>query len=161
MSFCPGNMGDTLNSKTELMGVKPAKVIRGEPRWNAGELQVATSAYIASGTGNFFKDRAKDMSNDLEKASDILSKATTIFKDRLDDYGKTCSEIDAVSNKASQQLRITTEKLSQGLSRIEKAANFANLERYTILLERSAQALSILADLETKGQLGKISAALK
>ncbi len=159
MSFCLGGMGNTLNSKSVLMGVKPAKVIRGEPLWNEDELLMATSKLIVG--GDFFKDRAKDMSNDLEKASDILLKATTTFKDRLDDYGKTCSEIDAVSNKASQQLRITTEKLSQGLSRIEKAANFSNLERYTVLLERSAQALSILADLETKGQLGKISAALK
>ena len=155
------NSSNDLPGKVTIFGVSPFHYIRGQPRYRADDLLRPVSNLIASKTGSFFTARAKTMKDDLEVASGLLINATDTFKCRLDAYSATCKDIDSVTNKASQQLRITTEKLSQGLSRIEKTANFANLERYTILLERSAQALSILADLETKGQLGKISAALK
>ena len=51
--------------------------------------------------------------------------------------------------------------MSEGLSRIEKQANFDNLERYVTLLERANVALSALAELEKNGKLNKISEALK
>ena len=51
--------------------------------------------------------------------------------------------------------------MSEGLSRIEKQANFDNLERYVALLERANVALSALAELEKNGKLNKISEALK
>jgi hypothetical protein len=152
-------LDNNVNSKTTLIGISPAKVIRGEPYYSSDELLTALPKVILNTP--YFRPKAKEMTKDLELASEVLEKATSIFKVRLDEYSQTCSDIDMATNKASQQLRMTTEKLSQGLSRIEKSANFANLERYTLLLERSAQALSILADLEAKGQLEKISMALK
>ena len=150
---------NNLTSKTTLFGVNPAKVVRGGPLYDENDLIIGCSKLITSGI--FFNNKAKDMSNDMEKASSLLEKATAVYKERFADFTKTCGDIDIATNKASQQLRTATEKLSQGLSRIEKSANFANLERYTILLERSAQALQILAELEEKGKLNKISEALK
>jgi hypothetical protein len=45
--------------------------------------------------------------------------------------------------------------------KVEKTANFSNLERYVNLLERAATAMSTLAELEKEGKLDKISSALK
>jgi uncharacterized phage infection (PIP) family protein YhgE len=152
-------LDNNITSRTTLIGVKPSNVIRGQPLYKEHDVLMAASKLITGGL--FFKEKGKEMSEDLNKASELLEKATLNYKDRLADFSKTCNEIDIAANKASQQLRATTEKLSQGLSRIEKSANFANLERYTLLLERSAHALSILAELDNKGKLAKISDALK
>jgi len=62
---------------------------------------------------------------------------------------------------ANANIRDSAEKLSQGLSKCEKSANFNNLERYVLLLERAASAVKILGELESTGKLEKISNALK
>ena len=44
---------------------------------------------------------------------------------------------------------------------IAEVANFERLERYVELLERAAQAMSVLAELEKNGKLEKIANAIK
>jgi hypothetical protein len=51
--------------------------------------------------------------------------------------------------------------MASGLIKMEKSANFNNLERYVSLLERAASAMQTLADLEKAGKLDKIAGALK
>ena len=53
------------------------------------------------------------------------------------------------------------DDLASGLAKVEKAANFSNLERYVNLLERAATAMQTLAELEKAGKLEKIAGALK
>ena len=101
------------------------------------------------------------MNDDLRKASDMLDEADKLLNDRLNKYRATQEKIVDQTKQISGALRDSTQKMSEGLSRIEKQANFDNLERYVILLERANVALSALAELEKNGKLNKISEALK
>ena len=75
---------NNLTSKTTLFGVNPAKVVRGEPLYGENDLIIGCSKLITAGI--FFNDKAKDMSNDMEKASSLLEKATAVYKERFADF---------------------------------------------------------------------------
>ena len=61
----------------------------------------------------------------------------------------------------SSQLKQAAESMGQGVMRIEKAANFDKLEKYVTLLERAANAMAVLGELEKSGKLEKIAAAIR
>ena len=61
----------------------------------------------------------------------------------------------------SGDVRKAADDLASGLLKVEKQANFANLERYVSLLERAAVSMQTLAELEKTGKLEKIAGALK
>jgi hypothetical protein len=71
------------------------------------------------------------------------------------------SSMSDMTKKASGNIRKAADDLSSGLAKVEKQANFNNLERYVGLLERAATAMSTLSELEKAGRLDKIAGALK
>lgn len=101
------------------------------------------------------------MSEDYEKASEIISKAQKKFDNAIENLKKTESEISESSKKVSENVRQATSKLSEGLARIEKQANFDRLEKYVELLERAEKSISSLAELERSGKLEKIASAIR
>jgi flagellar biosynthesis chaperone FliJ len=101
------------------------------------------------------------ISTDYEKASEIAVSAEKIFKRNASNLMETTEELQNNIKKVSGNVRKAADDLAAGLSKVEKTANFANLERYVSLLERAATAMSTLAELEKEGKLNKISTALK
>lgn len=101
------------------------------------------------------------ISTDYEKASEIADTAEKMFKRNVSNLMGTTEELKGSIKKVSGDVRKAADDLAAGLSKVEKTANFANLERYVNLLERAATAMSTLAELEKEGKLEKISGALK
>ena len=132
----------------------------GEPMFDVKNIRAVVVQAINNGQ-YFYTERTKKMNDDLRKASDMLDEADKLLNDRLNKYRATQEKIVDQTKQISGALRDSTQKMSEGLSRIEKQANFDNLERYVILLERANVALSALAELEKNGKLNKISEALK
>ena len=98
---------------------------------------------------------------DYEKASEIAETAEKMFKRNASNLMATSDELQANIKKVSGNVRKAADDLASGLMKVEKTANFSNLERYVNLLERAATAMSTLAELEKEGKLNKISSALK
>jgi hypothetical protein len=84
-----------------------------------------------------------------------------MFKRSASNLMTTTDELQANIKKVSGSVRKAADDLASGLAKVEKTANFSNLERYVSLLERAATAMSTLAELEKEGKLNKISSALK
>jgi hypothetical protein len=101
------------------------------------------------------------ISTDYEKASEIAETAEKMFKRNASSLMGTADELQANIKKVSGNVRKAADDLASGLIKMEKTANFSNLERYVSLLERAATALTTLAELEKEGKLGKITTALK
>ena len=101
------------------------------------------------------------ISTDYEKASEITETADKMFKHKISDLMVTTEELQNNIKKVSGNVRKAADDLAAGLVKVEKTANFSNLERYVNLLERAATAMSTLAELEKEGKLNKISSALK
>ncbi|NBQ67537.1 MAG: hypothetical protein EBU46_01380 [Nitrosomonadaceae bacterium] len=140
--------------------LKPDSYQRGEPMYKNSDIRMA--AMIAINNGNYFYTyRTKNMNDDMKKAADLLDEAEKLLNDRLNKYVQTQERIVDQTKKISSAVRDSTQKMAEGLLRIEKQANFDNLERYVNLLERANSALSSLAELESNGKLNKISDALK
>lgn len=137
----------------------PTKIDRHGPLYKVEDVKGAVLNLIK--TNCYFKLGAKKMSEDLQQATEILEKANSNYATVLNKFMGTTQKLHQEADKASQSVRQSTEKLSQGLARIEKQANFQNLERYVELLERAASAMSILSELEKSGKLDKIAAAIK
>lgn len=109
----------------------------------------------------FFERHRKTMTTDAEIAIEKTEKVTKEFSESLDRFLAVEKRFADQSKRASGAIRDAGEKLANGLTRIEKAANFDRLERYVDLLERAATAMTVLADLEASGKLDKIAGAIR
>ena len=140
--------------------LNPVGYRRGEALWDAKDL----NAFIAEDInhGNYFYARVKDnMSIDFEKATKTTEDMLAVFNGALNKLIQKETEVSDSAKRVSGNVRKAANELNEGLQRIEKVANFQNLERYASVLERAASALTILADLEKSGSLEKISKAMK
>ncbi len=109
----------------------------------------------------FFKGRVKTMSKDIQEASDLIGEFTQMLDSSLQKMQKTEQNIAEQSKKVSGSVRKSAHDLMTGMASIEKMANFDKLERYVILLERTASAMSVLSDLEKAGKLEKLMSVMK
>ena len=101
------------------------------------------------------------ISTDYDNAAQIAETAEKMFARNVTNLTSTTETLQANIKKVSGNVRKAADDLASGLSKVEKTANFSNLERYVLLLERAAAAMSTLAELEKDGKLIKISSALK
>ena len=139
--------------------ITPDVIDRHGPAYKREKVEKAAALLIARGDG--MQLRARNMTNDLDKASKITEEATRRFSERLDDLLKKEGAFVEASKRASGSVRDATQKLADGLAKLEKTANFDRLERMTELLERADKALTSLAELDKAGKLERIAAVFK
>lgn len=142
-----------------MCGIRPVIYDKHGPGWNANDIDKAVMGMINS--ESYFTGRGKFMSEDAEKAIELVEDVNERFSRVLSKFGNTMDNFIMCSKKASGNIRDAADKLSNGLQKIEKTANFDKLERYVELLERAANAMEILAALEKTGKLEKIAGALR
>lgn len=143
----------------EDTGIKPVKIDKRGPLYDKEDLLNTTVRLIQ--TECYFKHGAKEMTKDANDAIAITEKVTQGFEVSLNRFSAVQKDFVNNCKKTSGDVRDAANKLSEGLARIEKAANFDRLERYVVLLERASVAMGALAELEKSGRLEKIAAALK
>lgn len=144
-----------------FLKIKPDVIDRKGPGWTVQRITNAIATELNTETGTYLTRKAKMLSTDYEKASEIMESAEGVFKHNASNLMRTTEELQANIKKVSGNVRKAADDLASGLVRVEKTANFSNLERYVLLLERAATAMSTLAELEKEGKLDKISSALK
>ena len=108
--------------------------------------------------------RSKDLNDDagqIAKATDKIDQMLGAVISGMDSLTAAQKELGIKAKSASSSVRESAEKLSAGLLRIEKSANFDRLERYVDLLERAAKAMTALGELEKTGKLEKIASAIR
>jgi hypothetical protein len=153
----PTDRGIIMRYLDEIL--KPTKIDKNGPMYTKDDVDKASLGVIKSGA--YFHHKSGHMMSDTEKAIEKVETVTEAYSKAISKFVATETNIMESSKKVSQSLRQSTEKLSNGLARIEKTANFENLERYVSLLERANAAISSLAELEKMGKLELISKALK
>lgn len=109
----------------------------------------------------FYTRKARKMSKEAEEAIQITEDVTKKFRSSVHNLIATEQEFVQQSKKIAGEVKDASEKIGQGIQRIEKAANFDRLERYVELLERAATAMTILGELEKTGKLDKIATAIR
>tara|TARA_R110000868_G_scaffold108039_1_gene295239 strand:+ start:238 stop:699 length:462 start_codon:yes stop_codon:yes gene_type:complete len=144
-----------------FVGAKPDVIDRHGPGWTVKRINKAIADEMTLETGTYLTRRAKMVETDYEKATEITETADKMFKRNISNLIVTTEELQNNIKKVSGNVRKAADDLAAGLTKVEKTANFANLERYVNLLERAATAMSTLAELEKEGKLDKISSALK
>ena len=137
----------------------PDVIDRHGPAFKREKVERAAAMLIARGDG--MQRRVRKVTNDLDKASEITEEATRRFSERLDALMKKEGAFVEASKKASGSVRDATQKLADGLAKLERTANFDRLERMTELLERAEKALTSLAELDKAGKLERIAAVFK
>ena len=111
-----------------------------------------------------FFARSKYLNDDagqIAKATDKIDQMLGAVISGMDSLTAAQKELGIKAKSASSSVRESAEKLSSGLLRIEKSANFDRLERYVDLLERAAKAMTALGELEKTGKLEKIASAIR
>lgn len=145
---------------THAIDLKPAGYDKHGPKWLRSDVDKAVIRRILS-SSDYFTYRAKQMNDDVTKATELTQEATKRFSLVLADFQKTHTEFSDSAKKASSSVRVAADAMASGLLKIEKTANFDRLERMVGLLERAATAMTTMAELEKGGQLKKISEAIK
>jgi len=154
-------MSVNINVNPQFTGTKPDVINRRGPCWSVAKVTNAVAVELTTESGTYITRKAKMISTDYEKASEITETAEKMFKRNVSNLMGTADELQVSIKKVSGNVRKAADDLASGLIKMEKTANFSNLERYVSLLERAATALTTLAELEKEGKLGKITTALK
>ena len=110
--------------------------------------------------GSNIERRAKNVTSDLDRASEVLEEANKRFSTNLDELVEREKAFSVEAKRVSGSIRDSSTKLAEGLARLEKTANFDRLERMTILLERAQVALASLAEMRRDGKLERIAELL-
>lgn len=137
----------------------PALIDKDGPAYRKSDVIKAVKQMVIGET--YFAESSKVTLTDTDRAVENTERMNKQFDHALNTYIATTAKVRDEAKNVSSAVRESAEKLSQGLARIEKAANFDRLERYVALLERAATAMNALAELEATGKLDKIAGALK
>jgi hypothetical protein len=138
-----------------------AKVDRFGPAISLKSVINVIADELNSDGGTYLSRGVKTMSNDMQHATKTLTDAERMLDTAIDKYQAKAVAMSTVAKKCSGDVRKAADDLASGLIKVEKTANFSNLERYVNLLERAATAMQTLAELEKAGKLEKIAGALK
>jgi hypothetical protein len=144
-----------------MSGLKVAKIDRYGPAYTLKSVINTAADEVNQPGGSYITRGAKAVTIDMQKATETLTEAERSFSAAIDRYQAQTTALSAAAKKCSGDVRKAADDLSSGLAKVEKTANFANLERYVTLLERAATAMQMLAELEKSGRLDKIAGALK
>jgi len=145
----------------DTTGLHVAKIDRYGPAYTQKSVVNTVAAEVESINGSYITRGTKTMTIDMQKATHTLTDAERMFARAIDSYQAQTAALAASAKKCSGDVRQAANDLASGLGKVEKTANFANLERYVNLLERAATAMQMLAELEKSGKLDKIAGALK
>jgi len=145
---------------SEQVPLSPIGYDKHGPKYSHREVNNVCLRMINS--NQFFESKVKrGMATDIDKATELVNEAIAKFDHSLTRLMGAEQKIAAETKKISGQVRDTTQKLNDGLIKIQKQANFDKLEQYVILLERADKALNSLAELEKTGKLEKIASAIR
>ena len=108
----------------------------------------------------FFERRANRMSKDIEKASEKVDLYSSNLNRAMNELVATEKIVIEKTKAATGRIKDATQKLSDGVKKVEATANFDKLERYVELLERAEKAMVSLAELDKTGKLETIAKAL-
>lgn len=143
----------------DQLEIKPIGYDKNGPKFQEADLVPTVVHQIEQ--NNYFKRKVKMQTKDIDEATKLLNTATDSFLVAMRKLSDTEKQMQDETKRVSGKIRDTTNKLAEGLIKMEKSANFDKLERYVELLERAEKSMSALADLEKSGKLEKISTALK
>jgi len=144
-----------------MSGLKIAFIDRHGPAYTRKSVDDVIAQELTSDSGTYLSRGAKFVTTDMQKATDAITDAERLFSNAVDRYEQKSKALKEASRKVSSDVRKAADDMASGLNKIEKTANFNNLERYVSLLERAASAMQTLAELEKAGKLDKIAGALK
>jgi hypothetical protein len=139
--------------------IKPDKYTKEGPMFLKSDLDLIVTKDIQI-TKTFFKGRVKKMTVELDEVNKQINEYTKIIGNSMDNLVEQEKRLVESVKITGGRLRDSTQKLADGLARVERSANFDRLDRYAITLERIEKSLSALADLEQSGKLDKIAKAL-
>lgn len=137
-------------------------IVRGERMFKTSAVLDSLAAELNSDQCSFFQRGFKmEVKKDLASATEACDAGTKAFGAAVAKLKQTQSEAAAVSREASQATRKACNEISEGWQKLEKTVNLERLERLASTLERTASAMTILAELDKAGRLSRISEALK
>ena len=147
------------NALDGLLCAHKVTYVRGDPRFDVNT--VRRNVLVDIYKTNHLERRAKKVEKQINEVTESVQATINVFNLAFDTLCTTENKIAEATKKVSGQVRDNAQKLSDGLMRIEKTANFDRLERYVALLERAATAMATLAELESTGRLEKIAGAIR
>ncbi len=129
------------------------------PKYKEEDVVKLTTELIK--TYNYFHRRAKIMNEDAKNAISDVENYTKVLINSINKLIETEKKFSDENKKISGGVRDAMSKMADGITRIEKMANFDKLEKYADSLERIAHSMSVLYSFEKDGKLQSIIDSLK
>lgn len=151
---------DDYMKKKAVGTFNPAVIKPGGAMYDAAKV----NAYVIQSVINQKNEmprRAKIMTTSTDEAIQIIKKVEAQAAEAIEKLAETSKKLEESGRDLSAKVRSHAEKMAVGLRKIQSTANFNELERQTLMLERMAEAMTTLADLEQRGLLGRIVSAMK
>ena len=148
-----------IRAAVDNLGIKPASIDKFGPKYLKSQIDDLCLRETIIGT--HVPRREKAMSNEINEASNSIQEATAKFKSVFEKMIDIEQKASFETKKVSGNIRKAADDLASGLLKVQKTADFAQLERHVLLLERAASALTALSELDKSGRLEKLIKSMK
>lgn len=138
--------------------LEPYKYIKGEPVWTETQIDILCLNLIRNNEYNYINE---DLRMNIEQATADVEQLTKVFGNKIQQFTKTQTDLSEQAKKVSGQVRDSANKLNSAMQTLDKNMNLDKLQRQAELLERIANAMSSLVELEKSGSLERIVKAMK
>ena len=133
----------------------------GVPVFSQRKVRHFIAQELCESGDNSVTRKEKVLMSNIEKAKSVVESSMSEFNNVFNQLLVSEEKLSEKTKKVSGNLRDSCQKMADGLQRIQKTADFNGLERQVVLLERAADALEKLSNLQDNGKLEKILAAIK
>jgi hypothetical protein len=146
-------------SDGSINGVTPDGYDKHGPYYSVNKIKAIAIKGTQNGVLIPRKDKA--MSIEINKATDVVESATEKFNKVFESLVAAEIKAAAEARKVSGNIRKAADDLASGLLKVQKTADFSMLDRQVSILERAANALTILSELDKTGRLENLMRAMK
>jgi uncharacterized protein Yka (UPF0111/DUF47 family) len=105
--------------------------------------------------------KVKGMIRTTEQVTKELEDTVSKFGKVIDNITNKEVEVQDITKRVGSKVKDSTNKLGEGLAKLERTCNFGKLDKYAETLSNLADSLERIAELERTGKLEKLISAMK
>jgi hypothetical protein len=112
-----------------MSGLDVLRVDRFGPAYSLKSVVKVVTTELNSENGTYITRGVKMMTKDIDTARTILDEAEKAINTAMTNYQDRAGQLSATVKKSSGDVRKAADDLAQGMVKVQKQADFNNLER--------------------------------
>ena len=138
------------------VGLKPAKIDKHGPMYDAAEIESVMMKGDANNRQLELTDKQKDVVERADKAISTVNTRIEVYRETNAKWKDLSDDLFASIKKTESHIKNQSERMAQFMQRLNKDARLEQVIEKAEAIERIANALERISELEKSGALTKV-----